>query len=103
MALSLRQPLQLAQHGPHLPGLVQRLIRRKISRNQTLRKPLIKLFRPYAPSAIKGKIPRNANQPHPHITDRRQRSAMFNHTNKDVLNSVLSLCPAAQDRVGYTE
>jgi hypothetical protein len=103
MALSLGQSLQLAQNSIHALCFVQCLVGRHAARDQTLREAVVQLLRPYAPSAVDGEIPCDTNQPHAHVTYRRQRSAMFEDTDKDVLNDVLGLCPAAQDGVSHTE
>jgi hypothetical protein len=61
------------------------------------------LLWPDAPSAVKGQIPCNPNQPYPHIADCLKRPAAFDHAHKEILHHILGLCPTPQDGVSYTE
>jgi len=103
MSLSLGQSLQLAQNSIHALCFIQCLVRRHTASGQALRKAVVQLLGLYAPSPVDGEIPCDTNQPHPHVAHSRQRTAMFENANKDILNDVLSLCSTAQDRVRYAE
>lgn len=66
-------------------------------RGETLGKALVQLVGSYAPSAVEGEIPCNANQPYPHVTHVGERAMMLENANKDVLHNVFSFGATAQD------
>src|SRR5580698_2779809 len=103
MALRLRQSLHLTQNGLHPLRFIQRLVSWHTRRDQTLCKTLIHLLRPYAPPAINSKVPRDSNQPNPHIPHIWQGAAALDNTNKGILNYILSLCARSKNRMSYAE
>ena len=96
MTLGFRQLFHLRQHCLHALRLVDRPVSRHIAADQAFDEQGIHLVGPDTPTTIQRQVPRNPDQPDPHIPHLIKLAAMLQHSHEHVLDYILSLGPAPQ-------